>query len=140
MCDFSLEHLVSRAAQVGDKLKLIGFHTGSKGFIEADGDEKVPVCLRPGTELAFADEITTNSGMFYTGKTLGTKVAVFSQIERSSNNAHRDGMEVAGTFVSLQRLEIGQQATVLQLPVQAKSEPVQAGPQVLLQKPEKASA
>ena len=52
MCDFSLQHVKSRPAQVGDKLETRNFGTGTTGFCDA-ADPNVAVCLLPGTELAF---------------------------------------------------------------------------------------
>ena len=53
MCDYSVEHLASRPAKVGDKLVTMHFkHTLTGGFC-AVGEPNVAVCLKPGTELAF---------------------------------------------------------------------------------------
>jgi hypothetical protein len=57
MCDFSLQSVRSRPAQVGDKLVTRDFGTGTTGFAAAD-NLGMAVCVMPGTELAFADEIT----------------------------------------------------------------------------------
>src|SRR5262245_33694955 len=57
MCDYSLEFVASRPAKVGDKLISTGFpKTVSRGFASVE-DRNVAVCLLPGTELAFADEV-----------------------------------------------------------------------------------
>jgi len=32
MCDFSLHHVKSRPAKVGDKLRTVNFNTGTRGF------------------------------------------------------------------------------------------------------------
>src|SRR5215475_13775140 len=42
MCDYSLQHVRSRAAQVGDKLTTRNFGTGTRGFA-APGDPKTAV-------------------------------------------------------------------------------------------------
>ena len=55
MCDFSLEHLASRPAKVGDQLvttKFGGMFT--TGFCSV-GEPSLAVCIKPGTELAFAE-------------------------------------------------------------------------------------
>ena len=57
MCDYSLEHVKSRPAKVGDKLTTHDFHLGTRGF-SASEDESVAVCVLPGTELAFTAEVT----------------------------------------------------------------------------------
>jgi len=57
MCDFSLQSVRSRPAKVGDKLVTRDFGTGTRGFADAD-DHRTAVCLMPGTELAFAREVS----------------------------------------------------------------------------------
>ena len=57
MCDYSLHLVVSRPARVGDKLISTSFpHTTTRGFASVD-DRNVAVCLLPGTELAFEQEV-----------------------------------------------------------------------------------
>jgi hypothetical protein len=64
MCDYSLEHLASRPAKVGDKLVTTHFkHTLTGGFC-AVGEPNIAVCLRPGTEVAFEREIESVSGFW----------------------------------------------------------------------------
>ena len=57
MCDYSLHYVKSRPAKVGDKLTTRDFGTGTRGFA-APGDASVAVCVLPGTELSFADDVT----------------------------------------------------------------------------------
>src|SRR6185436_12747580 len=52
MCDFSLQHVRARPAEVGDRLVTRDFGTGTRGFA-CQRDLGVAVCLLPGTELAF---------------------------------------------------------------------------------------
>ena len=119
MCDYSLELVASRPAKVGDKLISAGFHhTVSRGFASVD-DPKVAVCLLPGTELAFEDEVRCETG-FVLSRTLGHKVASFRQINRGQRNRHRDALEFPdGKIVLLTCLCWGQRATVLQVPADA---------------------
>ena len=56
MCDYSLMHVKSRPASVGDKLRTSNFGTGTRGFA-APEDPTTAVCVLPGTELAFDREI-----------------------------------------------------------------------------------
>src|ERR1700720_1927822 len=56
MCDYSLMHVKSRPASVGDKLRTRNFGTGTRGFAACD-DPTTAVCVLPGTELAFNSEI-----------------------------------------------------------------------------------
>jgi len=57
MCDYSLHNVKSRPAKVGDKLTTRDFGTGTHGF-SASEDANVVVCVRPGTELSFAEDVT----------------------------------------------------------------------------------
>ena len=53
MCDYSLHHVASRPAKIGDKLVTTQFnHSITRGFA-AVGEPNVAVCLLPGTEVAF---------------------------------------------------------------------------------------
>ena len=56
MSDYSLHNVKSRPAKVGDKLTTRQFHSGTTGF-SAPEDKSVAVCLLPGTELSFTDEV-----------------------------------------------------------------------------------
>jgi hypothetical protein len=53
MCDYSLHHVKSRPAKVGDKLTTRQFDSLTTGFA-APEDASMAVCVLPGTELAFA--------------------------------------------------------------------------------------
>jgi hypothetical protein len=121
MCDYSLELVASRPAKVGDKLISAGFHhTVSRGFASVD-DPKVAVCLLPGTELAFEDEVRCEIGFVFS-RSVGQKAATFRQINRRESNRHRDALEFPdGKIVLLTHLCENQIATVLQLPATAPS-------------------
>jgi hypothetical protein len=56
MCDYSLEHVKSRPAKVGDKLTTRDFGRVTRGFAAVE-DKNVAVCVLPGTELSFASEV-----------------------------------------------------------------------------------
>jgi len=56
MCDYSLQHVTSRPAKVGDKLTTRDFGIGTRGFAAAE-DAEVAVCVLPGTELAFSSAV-----------------------------------------------------------------------------------
>ena len=51
MCDYSLHHVSSRPAKIGDRLITRNFHAGTLGFA-APEDKSVAVCVLPGTELS----------------------------------------------------------------------------------------
>lgn len=125
MCDYSLSHLTSRPAAVDDKLTVTRFSgTISIGFTGAD-DAAVPVCVLPGTELAFDSDITQgNSFVFGFGDKQHThKTARFRQINLDNQYTHHDALELPdGETLLLHSLTVGQTATVLQLPAAPKTE------------------
>ena len=92
MCDYSLELVASRPAKVGDKLVSTSFpHTITRGFVSVD-DPNVAVCVLPGTELAFEQEVRCESGVLFAWR-LGHKVARFRQVNKGRSNAHHDALE-----------------------------------------------
>lgn len=118
MCDYSLHHFASRPAKVGDELVSTDFaETITRGFT-AVGEPGVAVCLRPGTELAFEDEVRFERFLNVFGKgRAGFKVARFRQVDVTFPNTHHDALEFPnGRIVKITRLIPGQVATVLQLP------------------------
>jgi len=111
---------MSRPARVGDQLTTRDFGTGTLGF-SAQEDPKVAVCVLPGTELAFAKEVTIRAFGFLGLKKKSTRytTAVFRQINKSEACRHHDSLEFPdGNTVLLTWLWKGQKATVLQLPAQ----------------------
>ena len=123
MCDYSLQHVRSRAAQVGDKLTTRNFGTGTRGFA-APEDPTTAVCILPGTELAFSGEIAfaSLSSPRAEVQRARSNTAVFRQINRDLLRAHHDALEFPdGTVVLLTDLCDGQSAVVLQLPAQPLS-------------------
>jgi hypothetical protein len=116
MCDYSLEHLASRPAKVGDKLVTTGFKYSLTGGFCAIGEPNVAVCLKPGTELAFEREIEIPA-VWWRSKKLGAQVARFRQVNQGCQTMHHDALELPnGQIVLLTRLRQGQFATVIQLP------------------------
>jgi hypothetical protein len=123
MCDYSLHHVKSRPAKVGDKLTTINFNTGTRGFA-APEDFTTALCVLPGTELAFSEDVKcAPSGLFgWNAKTINYRMAIFRQINKDLPRVHHDALEFPdGTCVLLTSLVEGQQATVLQLPAQPKT-------------------
>ena len=124
MCDYSLHHVATRPAKVGDKLTTTTFHnTNSRGFA-AVGEPGVAVCLMPGSELAFDREVEMPSACFFgigtSTKKIGQRVARFRQINMDTPRVHHDALEFAnGQTVLLTSLCEGQPATVLQMPIDA---------------------
>jgi hypothetical protein len=121
MCDYSLQHVRSRPAKVGDKLTTRDFGTCTRGFAAAE-DAGVAVCVLPGTELAFSRAVTVVHPRFLAGwkvETLGHATAIFRQVNKNEPLKHHDALEFPdGRTVLLTKLSEGQEATVLQLPAQ----------------------
>jgi len=122
MCDYSLELIASRPAKAGEKLVSTAFCSSSTRGFASVADRSVAVCLLPGTELAFDDEIMCEKRfVFGSRRGLGQKMARFRQIDRHRVSAHHDALELPdGEIVLLHQLCEGQQATVLQLPATLK--------------------
>jgi hypothetical protein len=123
MCDYSLHNAQSRPAKVGDRLTTRDFGTGTRGFAASENRD-VAVCLRPGTELSFADEVTClRHGIFpWRGTAIKDQTAIFRYINQDRVTTHHDALEFPdGQVVLLTLLQEGQQATVLQLPAEAKA-------------------
>jgi hypothetical protein len=119
MCDFSLHAVKSRPAEVGDKLTTHKFYSGTTGF-SAPEDINVAVCLRPGTELSFTDEVRRVQPWPLSKNVIHHKTAIFRQINQHEPYRHHDALEFPnGQIVLLTLLQEGQHATVLQLPAGA---------------------
>ena len=121
MCDYSLHNVATRPAQIEDKLVTTKFSNSiTRGFAAVEKPH-VAVCLLPGTEIAF-DENVECEPMFGIGilpnKKLGQRLARFRQINMQNPVIHHDALEFPdGQVVLLTRLCEGQRATVLQLPI-----------------------
>jgi len=128
MCDYSLMHVASRSAKVGDKLVSTQFSNASTRGFAAVGEPDIAVCLLPGTELAFDAKVSTAPVCLWghedTAKTVfDHTVARFRQLHKDEKLRHHDALEFPdGQTVTLHDLEPGQTATVLQLPAAPKTE------------------
>ena len=118
MCDYSLHHVATRPARIEDKLVATKFPNSiTRGFAAA-GEPHVAVCLLPGTEIAF-DENVECIGIL-PNKKIGQRLARFRQVNMHNAVTHHDALEFPdGQLVLLTRLCEGQRATVLQLPIGA---------------------
>ena len=127
MCDYSLEHVVSRAAAVADRLMVTTFdNTVSRGFAALD-DVNRAVCLRPGTEIAFDQEPVYEHPVTWAQTTVPARLARFRQFDTHLPRVHHDALEFEnGEIVLLTRLLPGQKATVLQLPAMPLGRPERA--------------
>ena len=119
MCDYSLHHVRSRPAKVGDKLTTRQFDSLTTGFA-APEDANLAVCVLPGTELAFAKNVSCQARWVFAWKTaINQTTAIFRQVNKDKPHTHHYGLEFPdGQFVLLTHLVEGQEATVLQLPAQ----------------------
>ena len=117
MCDYSLHAVATRPAQVGETLVTTTFRgTSTRGFA-SENDLSVAVCLMPGTELAFADDVKYDNRWIWT-RTINSKVGKFGKIDPHIPERHHDAIEFPdGSYVLVTQLCEGQRATVLQLPV-----------------------
>jgi len=124
MCDYSLHHVATRPAQIEDKVVTTRFNNSiTRGFAAVE-EPNVAVCLLPGTELAFDENVECERfGGILPNKKIGQRLARFRQINMNNAASHHDALEFSdGQVVLLTRLCEGQHATVLQLPVAARPE------------------
>ena len=110
MCDYSLHHVSSRPAKVADKLvtmELAKAHV--RGFAAVgelgpqlvihDSPPEVAVCLLPGTELAFDENVQYDRpisffGLKFSGKArVDHKVASFRKVDEDNQYVQHDALE-----------------------------------------------
>ena len=119
MCDYSLHSVASRPAKMGDRLVSTRFPNSITRGFAAVGEPDIAICLLPGTELAFENEVEYDPalGSFLLNRKVRQKVARFRKINNEQPHRHHDALEFPdGQIVLLTRLCEGQRATVLQLP------------------------
>ncbi|MBU6463477.1 MAG: hypothetical protein KGL35_20560 [Bradyrhizobium sp.] len=140
MCDYSLHHVSSRPAKVADKLVTMELAKSNvRGFAAVgelgpklvihDRPPEIAVCLLPGTELAFDENVRyersfTFLGIGFSGKAcVEHKVASFRKIDEDNPHVQHDALEFPnGQVLKINRLLAGQTATVLQLPVNVQDD------------------
>jgi len=123
MCDYSLQNVRSRAARVGDALITRDFGSGTRGFCAAE-DSTLAVCVLPGTELSFTEEVACvpTGWLPWLQRAINHRTAIFRQVDTARLATHHDALEFPdGRIVLLTKLREGQRATVLQLPVRPKT-------------------
>jgi hypothetical protein len=122
MCDYSLHNVASRPAKVSDELVTTHFANSITRGFSAIGEPNVAICLLPGTEVAFENEVEVEGGLGFflnweRGSVISAKVARFRQVHVDKPYVHHDALEFPdGRIVLITRLVEGQRATVLQLP------------------------
>jgi hypothetical protein len=117
-------HRVSpRPAKLEDKLVTTKFSNSITHGFAAVGEPQVAVCLLPGTELVFDENVKCRALFdigFLPSKKIGQRLARFRRINTDTTVTHHDALEFpGGQVVLLTRLCEGQRATVLQLPAVA---------------------
>ena len=125
MCDYSLHHVATRPAKVEDKLVTTKFNNSITRGFAAVGEPHVAVCLLPGTEIAFEQNVECEPSFgigILPNKKTGQRLARFRQINMDNAVTHHDALEFPdGQVVLLTRLCEGQRATVLQMPASARA-------------------
>ena len=121
MCDYSLHFVATRPAKIDDRLVTTKFRNSITRGFAAVGKPDVAVCLLPGTEIAFDENVECERfGGILPSKKIRQRLARFRQINMDDPVSHHDVLEFPdGEVVLLTRLSEGQRATVLQLPVTA---------------------
>ena len=121
MCDYSLHNVASRPAEVGDQIITTKFINTPTGGFSAVDDPNVAVCLLPGTEIAFEQEVECEPALgILPSRKLGQRLARFRQVNVDQPCVHHDALEFPdGKIVLVTRLREGQRATVLQMPATA---------------------
>ena len=94
------------------------------------------VCLLPGTELSFAENVEQWPVALWSSEVISNfRTAIFRQVNKDRAYTHHDALEFPdGKIVLLTTLRSGQQATVLQLPAEpqkARPEPADTSAEVV---------
>jgi hypothetical protein len=117
MCDYSLHAVASRPAEVGEELVTTTFRGTSTRGLASEKEPGVAVCLLPGTELAFTEEVRYDNRWIWT-RTINSRVGKFGKIDPLVPERHHDAIEFPdGNYVLVTQLVEGQRVTVLQMPV-----------------------
>jgi hypothetical protein len=117
MCDYSLHHVASRPAKIDDKLVTTMFKNSVTRGFAAVGEPDVAVCLLPGTEIAFEENVRCGRAFgILPARKISQRLARFRQIDMKNPATHHDALEFPdGQVVLLTRLAEGQRASILQL-------------------------
>jgi hypothetical protein len=83
MCDYSLHHVATRPAKIEDKLVTTKFNNSITRGFAAVGEPNVAVCLLPGTEIAFDENVECEPSFgigILPNKKTGQRLARFRQV------------------------------------------------------------
>jgi hypothetical protein len=104
MCDYSLQHVASRPAKIEDKLVVTKFNNSITRGFAAVGEPHVAVCLLPGTEIAYEENVeyepSFGIGILPTKKINPTLADAI--LDRVIHNAYR--IELAGESMRKRRM------------------------------------
>ena len=119
MCDYSMHAIASRPAKAGETLISTAFRGScTRGFASAEATG-VAVCLLPGTELVFEQNVR-HRGRWFGSKEVPFSVAQFCKLNLEKPYQPHDALAFPdGTTLLVNSLVRGQRARVLQLPVSA---------------------
>jgi hypothetical protein len=99
MCDYSLHNVASRPAQIEDRLVTTKFRKSITRGFAAVGDPHVAVCLLPGTEIAFDENVECEPSFgigILPNKKIGHRLARFRQINIDNPVIHHDAGRAGG--------------------------------------------
>src|SRR5229473_2334302 len=105
MGDYSLHAVATRPAQVGETLVSTTFRgTSTRGFA-SESAPAVAVCMLPGTELAFAENVRYDNRWIWT-KSVNFRVGKFGEIDPDVPHRHHDAIEFPdGSHVLVTQLD-----------------------------------
>src|ERR1700751_2178745 len=96
MCDYSLHHVATRPAKIEDKLVATKFPNSiTRGFAAA-GEPHVAVCLLPGTEIAFDENVECEPSFgigILPNKKIGQRLPSFRQNKHENAGTPHHGVE-----------------------------------------------
>jgi hypothetical protein len=118
MCDYSLHAIRTRDAKVSDRLVVSRFEDSATVGFADERDCNLAVCLRPGTEVVFAQNARYYKGFLpWFKRSTNQKQARFRKIDENLASVHHDAFEFPdGQVIRLTDLVPGQQAMIVQLP------------------------
>ena len=88
MCDYSLHHVANRPAKIEDKLVTTKFNNSITRGFAAVGQPNVAVCLLPGTEIAFDENVECEPSLgisILSNKKIGQRLARFRQVNMDNS-------------------------------------------------------
>src|SRR5438045_9523506 len=106
MCDYSLHHVATRPAKLEDKLVTTKFTNSITRGFSAVGDPHVAVCLLPGTEIAFTENVECEPSFgigLLRNKKIGQRLAGFRRITMDNAVAQHGAPELPAGQVVLPR-------------------------------------